>query len=119
VEPKLAGAAMDSRSKVKSEASRFFFVADVFAVTKFSFVTRFFFAEKLFIVARFFFVTSKIGPHSDSMCAELPLEAGVFFVCSEVWKGCPNADAEWDLALRATTGGKVRMRSVKNRLESC
>jgi len=34
------------------------------------------------------------------MCAELPLEAGLFFYCSEVWKGCPNADAEWGVVLR-------------------
>ena len=59
---KLAGVAMDSKSKVKSAANRFFFVTDFFAVTRFLFVTRFFCAEKLFSVARFFFVTGTIVP---------------------------------------------------------
>ena len=50
MELKLAGAAMDSKSKVKSAASRFFFVTDFFAVTR------------LFFVMRFFFVTGTIVP---------------------------------------------------------
>src|ERR1700730_5286451 len=53
---------MDSKSKVKSAANRFFFVTDFFAVTRFLFVTRFFCAEKLLFVARFFFVTGTIVP---------------------------------------------------------
>jgi len=55
VELRLAGAAMDSRSKVTSAASRFGFATDFF-------VTRFFCTEKLFFVARFFFVTGTIVP---------------------------------------------------------
>jgi hypothetical protein len=117
VELKLAGAAMDSRSKVKSAASRLFFVTD-FSLTKVFGVTRFFGAEKLFIVARFFFVTGTIVP-VPIPCVPNFLGSRPDFFCSEVWKGCPNADAEWGLVLRATTGDRVRMRSVKNRLESC
>ena len=62
MELKLTGAAMDSKSKVKSAASRFFFVTDFFAVTRLFFVMRFLCAEKLFFVARFFFVTGTIVP---------------------------------------------------------
>ena len=116
MELKLAGAAMVSKSKVKSAASRFFFVTD-FSVTEVFCVTRFFCAEELFFVARFFFVTGTIVPIPIHVC-RASFGSRTIFVCSEVWKGCPNADAEWGLVLRTTTGGRVRMRSVKNRLES-
>jgi len=60
---KLAGEATDNRSKVKSEASRFFFVRQLFFVKLNFFVTRLFFdVRKLFFVARFFFVTGTIAP---------------------------------------------------------
>ena len=106
MELKLAGEAIDSRNKAASEAIRFFFVA------------KFFFVAEFFVVTKFCFVTGTIVP-IPIPCAGLPLEAGLF-VCSEVQKGVSDADAdaEWGLVLFATTGGRVRMRSVKNRLES-
>lgn len=64
---KLAGAAMESKSKVKA-ASRLFFVTDFFAVARFLFVTRFFGAEKLFFVARSSFVTGTIVPVPIPVC---------------------------------------------------
>ena len=98
--PKLAGAATDSSSAAKSEA------------------TRLFFATEFFFVTRLFCATGTIVPIPIS-CAGLPLEAACV-VRSEVQKGVSDADAdaEWGLVLFATTGGRVRMRSVKNRLES-
>src|ERR1700738_374992 len=96
---------MDSRNKVRSEASKFFFV------------TRFFFVTEFFVVTKFFFVTGTIVP-IPIPCADLPLEAGFdFYLLGGTEGGCPNADAEWGLVLRETTGGEVRMRSVKSTLE--
>jgi hypothetical protein len=104
VELKLAGEAIDSRNKAASEAINFFFV------------TKFFFVAEFFVVTKFFFVTGTIVP-IPIPCAGLRMEAGLF-VCSEVQKGVSDADAEWGSVLLATTGGAVRMRSVKNGLES-
>ena len=101
---KLAGAATDSINKVKSEATKLFFARQLL------------FATLVFFVTRLFFVTGTIVP-IPILCAGLPLEA-VCVVRSEVQKGVSDADAEWGLVLFATTGGRVRMRSVKNRLES-
>jgi hypothetical protein len=60
---KLAGAAMDSKSRVKSAASRFFFVTNFFAsnfsVMSFS-VTKLF--VTFFFVAKVFFVADTIVP---------------------------------------------------------
>jgi hypothetical protein len=80
VELKLAGEATDSRSKVKSEASRFFFVTEFFAAKKFGFVARFFFATKGF------FVTGTIVP-IPIPCAGLPLEAGLFSFARRYGRG--------------------------------
>ena len=102
MELKLAGEAMDSRNKVASEASRFFFVMK-------------FLVSEFLVATKVFFVVATILP-IPIPCTGLPLEAGLIFVCSEVRKGGSDADAEWGLVLFATTGGKVRMRSVKNGL---
>ena len=90
MELKLAGEAMDSRNKVMSEASKFFFVTTVFVCT--------------------------IVP-IPIPCAGLLLEAGLICLLGGTEGGCPNADAEWGLVLSATTGGRVRMRSVNSTLE--
>jgi hypothetical protein len=91
VELKLAGEAMDSRNKAASEAINFV------------------------LVTRFFFVTGTIVP-IPIRCAGLPLEAGLICLLGGTEGGVSDADAEWRLVLLATTGGKVRMRSVKNGL---
>jgi hypothetical protein len=51
-------------------------------------VAKLFFVARCFLAAKTFFVTGTIIP--------IPIPcAGLIFVCSEVWKGVPNADAEW------------------------
>jgi hypothetical protein len=80
VELKLAGEATDSRSKVKSEASRFLFVTEFFAVTQFFFVMTF------FVVAKSFFVTGTIVP-IPIPCSGLPLEADLFSVARRYGRG--------------------------------
>jgi hypothetical protein len=106
----LAGVATDSRNKVNSEATKLFFASEFFLARQLLF------AALVFFVTRLFCATGTIVPIPIS-CAGLPLEAACV-VCSEVQKGVSDADAEWGLVLFATTGGRVRMRSVKNRLES-
>jgi len=64
-ELKLAGEAMDSRNKVQSEASRFFFVT------------------------KSFFVTGTIV-HNPISCAGLPLEAGLFCMLGGMEGECPT-----------------------------
>ena len=71
---KLAGEAMDSRNKVRSEASKFFFV------------TRFFFVTEFFVVTKFFFVTGTIVP-IPIPCTGLLWKPALIFICSEVRKG--------------------------------
>ena len=80
MELKLAGEATDSKSKLKSEASRFFLVTRFFAVTKFFFAARFFFATEGF------FVTGTIVP-IPIPCSGLPLEAGLFSFARRYGRG--------------------------------
>ena len=80
VELKLAGEAMDSRSKAKSAASRFFFARQLF------FVKLVFFARQLFFVTRLFFVTGTIVP-IPIPCADLPVEAGLTLFARRYGRG--------------------------------
>ena len=70
MELKLAGEAMESRNKVMSKATKFFFVTKCFLVTNFFVVAEF------FVVTKFFFVTGTIVP-IPIPCAGLRLEAGL------------------------------------------
>ena len=94
MELKPAGEAMDSRNKAQSEESRFFFVT------------------------KGFFVTGTIVRNPIS-CVLVFHWKPACFVCSEVRRGASDADVEWGLVWLATTGGRVRMRSVIDRLERC
>src|SRR6202035_2973742 len=72
---------------------------------------------KLLLVARFFIATKVFLATGTIVpipipCAGLPLEAGLIRLLGGT-EGVSDADAEWGLVLRATTGGKVRMRSGK------
>ncbi len=69
------------------------------------------------VAAKVFCKIFTLIPHSDFLPGSL-WEPGLF-VCSEVQKGGSEANAEWRLGMRTTTGQGPRMSTATITLESC